>query len=318
MIEFLDVQKKYQPNQPSSISHLNLKIPDNQFFVLVGASGSGKTTLLKMINGLIKPTSGSVKVAGVELDKTDLTKLRLQMGYVIQNIALFPNLNVSDNITIQMEMVNCSKAEKQQRVTTLLHEVGLNPANYADKMPDELSGGERQRVGIARALAMKPKIILMDEPFSALDPLTREKLQLLIKKLQQKFQATIVFVTHDVREALKLGDQIAVLNNGKIEQVGDAKELVEKPANRFIDDFFKQVKSKKTIIDLLKRESISPVRYQNEDRILLADNLIDKLMEQFESSTEPVMIKLENDYFKVTVQNLISFIRKEGTNEQFN
>ncbi|WP_413627465.1 ABC transporter ATP-binding protein [Fructilactobacillus vespulae] len=314
MIEFVDVQKKYQQNQFPSISHLNLKIPDNQFFVLVGASGSGKTTLLKMINGLIKPTSGNVKVAGIELKKTNLTQLRLQMGYVIQNIALFPNLSVSENITIQMEMISSSKTEKKQRVSTLLQEVGLNPEHYANKMPDQLSGGERQRVGIARALAMKPKIILMDEPFSALDPLTREKLQKLIKELQQKNKATIVFVTHDIREALKLGDQIAVLNNGKIEQVGDAKELVEKPANRFIDEFFNQVKSKRTIIDLLKKESIRPGTYNKDARILLADNLIDKLMEYFELSTEPVLIKLENDFFKVTIQNLISFIRKEGTN----
>lgn len=236
MIEFKHVSKRY--GDKLALDDLNLTIPTGCFFVLVGPSGSGKTTTLKMINRLIEPTSGDILVAGQALTDYDLKTMRLHMGYVLQNIALFPNLNIQENIAIQLESLGWARDQRLKRARNLLQQVGLAPDQYATRMPAELSGGEQQRVGIVRALAAKPKVVLMDEPFSALDPLSRKQLQDLVLRLHRELQMTFVFVTHDMPEALRLGQQIAVMRLGHVQQLGTGREIVRHPANDFVRGFF--------------------------------------------------------------------------------
>lgn len=253
MIEFTNVSKTYPLNQTTALKKLNLTINDGDFFVLVGESGSGKTTSLKMINGLITPSSGIVNVAGTAVQDHDIEKLRLHMGYVLQNIALFPNLNVQDNIAIQLEMLKMPRNDRISRSKVLLEQVGLAPQKYAERMPSELSGGEQQRVSIARALAVEPKVVLMDEPFSALDPLSRQQLQNLVLELHQQVKTTFVFVTHDMQEALRLGTRIAVMKDGSLQQVGTPAEITTRPANNFVRDLFASTQNGDltTIADLI-------------------------------------------------------------------
>lgn len=220
------------------ISDLNLTIETGELFVLVGTSGSGKTTTLKMINELEKPTSGSIQMDGVNINEIPIRELRLDTGYVLQQIALFPTMTVAQNIAVIPEMRGWSKAKIKQATNDLLTQVGLDPKVYASRMPGELSGGEQQRIGILRAIAAQPKLVLMDEPFSALDPISRVQLQDLVLMLHQKLQNTIVFVTHDMTEALKLGDRIGVMSKGDLLQVDTPKMIANHPANQFVADFF--------------------------------------------------------------------------------
>ncbi|AMB96214.1 ABC transporter ATP-binding protein [Aerococcus urinae] len=237
-IRFESVSKIYQDKLV--VDHLNLAISSGEFFVLVGPSGSGKTTTLKMINGLVRPEAGRVYFKGQDIRSYNLNKMRWQMGYVLQDIALFPTMTVEENIETIPEMIGMAKKERQARTRELLDQVGLDPKKYSQRYPHELSGGEQQRVGICRAIAAKPPLILMDEPFSALDPLSREALQELLLDLHHKIQTTIVFVTHDMDEALRLGDRIAVMQAGRLVQVDSPKNIKAKPANEFVRHFFKQ------------------------------------------------------------------------------
>lgn len=251
MIEFEGVTKQYE--QSLALDGLTLTIPDNGLFVLVGPSGSGKTTTVKMINRLIEPTSGTIKIDGQPINQMDLQTLRLNIGYVLQNIALFPHLTIEENITIQLEVLKWTKADRQKRARELLEMVHLDPDQYASRYPSELSGGQQQRIGIIRALATSPKVILMDEPFSALDPVTRTQLQDLVLSLQKQLHNTIVFVTHDMKEALRLGDEIAVMRQGSIQQVGTAKAIFNQPKNEFVREFFdiERQQATLTVQDLL-------------------------------------------------------------------
>ncbi|MHB2040196.1 ABC transporter ATP-binding protein [Aerococcus mictus] len=237
-IRFEAVSKFYQ--EKLVVDHLDLKISSGEFFVLVGPSGSGKTTSLKMINGLVKQESGKVYFKGRDIRSYNLNKMRWQMGYVLQDIALFPTMTVEENIETIPEMIGMAKKERQARTEELLWQVGLDPKKYSKRYPRELSGGEQQRVGICRAIAAKPPLMLMDEPFSALDPLSRESLQKLLLDLHHKIQTTIVFVTHDMDEALRLGDRIAIMQTGRLVQVDSPKNIKAKPANEFVRHFFKQ------------------------------------------------------------------------------
>ena len=238
MIEFQHVTKKY--NNQLILKEMNLTIEDGEFFVLVGPSGSGKTTTLKMINRLIEPTTGDIFFNRKRLIDYPLRELRLTMGYVLQQIALFPNLTVSENIELIPEMKKWSKDQRKERVRELLQMVQLDPEEYAHRKPVELSGGEQQRIGILRAIAAKPDIILMDEPFSALDPISREQLQLLIKKIHQELASTIVFVTHDMSEAIRLGDRICIMNEGMVVQTDTPEDIRRMPVSDFVAHFFKE------------------------------------------------------------------------------
>ena len=207
LIEFKHVQKKYDGKYV--IDDLTLAIKEGEIFVLVGPSGSGKTTTLKMINGLSKPSAGDIYFKGKSLNEYNLQKMRWNMGYVLQQIALFPTMTVKQNIEVIPEMLGWEKQKRADRVDELLQKVGLSPDIYRNRMPRELSGGEQQRIGIIRAIAASPDVILMDEPFSALDPISRNSLQELVLSLHEELGTTIVFVTHNMEEAIKLGDRIA-------------------------------------------------------------------------------------------------------------
>ncbi|MGY3777149.1 ABC transporter ATP-binding protein [Isobaculum melis] len=236
MIQFENVTKEYDNGQPI-ISNLNLTIQEGEFFVLIGPSGCGKTTTLKMMNRLIPHTAGTIKIHGQEIHTYHLNELRWNIGYVLQQIALFPNMTVEENITVVPEMQKWSKDKMANRVTELLNSVGLDAESYRHRKPQALSGGEQQRIGVIRALAANPDIILMDEPFSALDPISRKKLQQDVLRLQKEVKKTIVFVTHDIQEALYLGDRIAIMRQGKIEQLGTPKEICNQPKNDFVKEF---------------------------------------------------------------------------------
>lgn len=236
MIEYKHVALRY--TEKAILKDVNLHIEDGEFMVLVGPSGSGKTTMIKMINRLLEPTDGNIYMDEKRIKDYDERELRLSTGYVLQAIALFPNLTVAENIALIPEMKDWSKEKIDSKTVELLEKVGLPASDYADRKPHELSGGEQQRVGIVRAMIGEPKILLMDEPFSALDAISRKQLQALTKDLHKEFGMTTIFVTHDTDEALKLGDRIAVLEEGEIVQVADSKTILAQPANDFVADLF--------------------------------------------------------------------------------
>lgn len=236
MIQFEHVSKEYEGKKV--VSDLNFEIQQGEFFILVGPSGSGKTTLLKMINRLLEQTEGNIYLEGKNSKDYNTRQLRFNIGYVLQQIALFPNLTVLENIELIPEMKNWEKRKRREKAKELMKRVGLNPEKYANRYPRDLSGGEQQRVGILRAIIFNPKILLMDEPFSALDPISRNQLQDLIKKIHKEFGMTIVFVTHDMKEAMKLGDRICIMKNGKQIQLATPENIRENPANQFVEEFF--------------------------------------------------------------------------------
>jgi len=236
MILFEEVTKVYDDGRTAAAG-LSFEVQKGEFFVLIGPSGCGKTTVLKMINRLIEASGGRIDIDGRPIDGYKLNELRWNIGYVLQQIALFPHMTVAENVAVVPELMKKPREEIDKTVDRLLHQVGLDPDVYRGKRPDELSGGQQQRVGVVRALAADPDILLMDEPFSALDPVTREKLQNDLLELQRTIRKTIVFVTHDMREALKLGDRICLMNGGQIVQIGTPDEIVNRPANDFVREF---------------------------------------------------------------------------------
>ena len=236
MIEYKHVALRY--TDKDILKDVNLHIEDGEFMVLVGPSGSGKTTMVKMINRLLEPTDGNIYMDGKRIKDYDERELRLSTGYVLQAIALFPNLTVAENIALIPEMKGWDKERVGSKTVELLEKVGLPASDYADRKPHELSGGEQQRIGIVRAIIGEPKILLMDEPFSALDAISRKQLQALTKDLHKEFGMTTIFVTHDTDEALKLGDRIAVLQEGEIVQVADSDTILAQPANDFVANLF--------------------------------------------------------------------------------
>ncbi|NCC76719.1 MAG: ABC transporter ATP-binding protein [Clostridia bacterium] len=236
MIVFDQVTKRYPDTTADVVNQLSLTIHDGEICILVGPSGCGKTTTMKMINKLIPPSSGSILIDGQDIGAIDTIQLRLNIGYIIQDIGLFPHMTVAENIATVPVELGWKKDRISARVDELLDLVELDPKDYRHKKPRELSGGQRQRVGVARALAADPKIMLMDEPFGALDPITRAKLQDEFLKIQAKIKKTIVFVTHDIDEALKMGDRIAVLKAGRVIQYGTPMEILAKPADPFVSE----------------------------------------------------------------------------------
>lgn len=236
MIEFQHITQRF--GEHTVLDDVSFTINSGEFFVLVGPSGGGKTTLLKMINRLVTPTQGTILIDGRDIATSDVRALRLTMGYVLQQIALFPNLTVLRNVMLIPELLHWPRDKREQRAHELLQAVDLPPSEYANRMPHELSGGQQQRVGIARALAAHPSIVLMDEPLSALDPITRTQLQDLLKQLHRELNITVVFVTHDMSEALYLADRIAVVHDGHIVQIDTPAQIRKSPANDFVANFF--------------------------------------------------------------------------------
>jgi osmoprotectant transport system ATP-binding protein len=234
MIEIRNLCKSYDGGRTWAVQDLSLDVPDGQLLALVGSSGSGKTTSLKMINRLIEPTSGSVRIDGHDTQDVDPVQLRRSIGYAFQMIGLFPHMTVAQNVGIVLKLLKQRKAQIQQRVDELLDMVSLPPAQYRGRMPEQLSGGQSQRVGFARALAAGPQIMLLDEPFGALDPLTRAGLRQEFGRLQRRLHLTTVLVTHDMTEALLLADRIAVMDLGRLLRVGAPQELMADPKHSYV------------------------------------------------------------------------------------
>lgn len=235
MIEFRNVKKSYKSN--IILENFNLKIDSGDLVVLIGSSGCGKTTLLKMINRLIETTSGEILVNGKNIKEEDPIKLRRSIGYVIQQTGLFPHMTVKENIEIIPKLMGKADGVIDKKTNELLNMVGLDPEEFSDRYPVELSGGQQQRVGVARAFAADAEIILMDEPFSALDPITRTELQEELFNIQREYKKTIVFVTHDMDEALNLADKICILKDGKILQYDTPENILKNPAGEYVEDF---------------------------------------------------------------------------------
>jgi osmoprotectant transport system ATP-binding protein len=235
-LEFRNVSKQYGTS--TVVNNLSVKVPAGQICVLVGPSGCGKTTTLKMVNRLVEPTSGHVAVGGRDVASQDPIALRRGIGYVIQQVGLLPHLTVGDNIATVPRLLGWEKSQITERVDELISLVGLEPGSYRDRYPAQLSGGERQRVGVARALAVDPPLMLMDEPFGAVDPIVRERLQNELLRLQERLAKTILFVTHDIDEAIKMGDLVAVMQTGGIlAQLGTPAEILANPVSDFVAQF---------------------------------------------------------------------------------
>lgn len=242
MLEVSNLIKKINGNV--IIDNISFSIGEGETFVIVGTSGSGKTTILKMINRLIEPDLGTIKIGGRDIREEKPEILRRHIGYVIQNVGLFPHYTVEQNVSIVPKLLDWDKNEISKRVHALLELVDLSPNDFLKRYPHELSGGQRQRVGIARALAADPPVVLLDEPFGALDLITRRQIRREFINLESLICKTMVLVTHDIIEAFELADKICIMDKGKIQQIGTQKELIFSPANSFVENFLKEERKK--------------------------------------------------------------------------
>lgn len=236
MIELKNITKKYDNH--TVLENISLTVESGEFFVLVGLSGSGKTTMLKLMNQLIKPDSGEILIDGKRVVTMNMRELRFSIGYVLQQGALFPHLTVEENLSLIPRMKHWSKNQIHEKIAQLMPIFGMELEDYLHKYPQQLSGGEKQRIGILRAIMTEPKILLLDEPFSALDPLIRYELQKLMKTLHNQLKTTIVFVTHDMREAIKLATNIGIVHQGKLLQVDRPQNILKYPADDFVKKLF--------------------------------------------------------------------------------
>ncbi|WP_226579046.1 ABC transporter ATP-binding protein [Halobacillus litoralis] len=251
MITFTDVTKTY-PDGTTALKNIDLEVKEGELLTLIGPSGCGKTTTMKMINRLIHPTKGTITIHNKDITEYNIHELRWNIGYVLQEIALFPHMTIEENISIVPEMKKWKKKDLSKRIDELMNMVGLDSKKHRKRKPSELSGGQQQRVGVIRALAADPDIILMDEPFSALDPISREQLQKDIRNLQQEIQKTIVFVTHDMDEAMALGDRVCLMKEGEIVQLDTPQNLILNPADEFVQDFIGSRKTPwQTAVDVI-------------------------------------------------------------------
>ncbi|MCA6092320.1 betaine/proline/choline family ABC transporter ATP-binding protein [Streptomyces sp. SCA3-4] len=251
MIRFEHVTKSYADGT-TAVDDLSFEVAEGELVTLVGPSGCGKTTTMKMVNRLIEPTSGRILVNGEDISTVDPVELRRRIGYVIQQVGLFPHKTVLDNTATVPHLLGWQRKRARARAAELLDLVGLDPTVYGDRYPDQLSGGQRQRVGVARALAADPPVLLMDEPFGAVDPVVRERLQSEFLRLQSQVRKTVLFVTHDIEEAVRLGDRIAVYGNGRIEQFDAPAAVLGAPATPYVADFVGADRG-------LKRLSVTPI-----------------------------------------------------------
>ncbi|MCZ7415083.1 MULTISPECIES: ABC transporter ATP-binding protein [unclassified Streptomyces] len=251
MIRFERVTKRY-PDGTVAVDELSFEVAEGELVTLVGPSGCGKTTTMKMVNRLIEPTSGRILLDGEDVAATDPVKLRRRIGYVIQQVGLFPHKTVLDNTATVPVLLGASRSAARRRAAELLDLVGLDPAVHGGRYPEQLSGGQRQRVGVARALAADPPVLLMDEPFGAVDPVVREHLQTEFLRLQSEVRKTVLFVTHDIEEAVRLGDRIAVYGHGRIEQLDSPARLLGAPATPYVAEFVGADRG-------LKRLSVTPI-----------------------------------------------------------
>lgn len=284
MIEFQNVSKIYKGNK-KAVSDINLSFGDGEFICFIGTSGSGKTTAMRMVNRMIEPTSGKILIDGKDITKENPVDLRRSIGYVIQNIGLLPHMTIRENITLVPKLLKWPEEERNEIAERLIKLVEL-PKEMLDRYPNELSGGQQQRIGVIRALAADQNIILMDEPFGALDPITRDSLQDFVKELQEKMGKTIVFVTHDMDEALKLATKIVVMSHGKVVQCDTPENILRNPANDFVRELIgkeRLMHSQQDFITvgevMMKRAiSITPEKSLSQAIRLMREKRVDTLL----------------------------------------
>lgn len=315
MIKFEDVTKVY--GDKVVVDKVNLNIKEGECFVLIGPSGSGKTTTMKMINRLISLTDGFIYFKDKLISDYSVYEMRWDMGYVLQQIALFPHMTIRDNIAQVPLMKSWTNEDIDARVDELLKMVNLDPEIYRNRKPDELSGGQRQRVGVVRALAADPPVILMDEPFSALDPITRENLQDDLLRLQAQIKKTIVFVTHDIEEAFKLGDRICLLNEGRVEQVGTPNEFIQHPKNDFVKQFIGDLSgvflnhfTLGKVAELIGHPT-TPTEHLS---VISGDRVVSEIYSEF-ANNEAVIVQTEHQYWLLSRQDIFNFLSTHGVGE---
>ncbi|WP_304511185.1 betaine/proline/choline family ABC transporter ATP-binding protein [Desemzia sp. RIT 804] len=323
LIEFKNVSKIYKDGT-KAVENINLTFNDGEFIVFIGTSGSGKTTSMRMINRMIEPSKGQILIDGEDIMKKDAVELRRGIGYVIQQIGLMPHMTVYENITLVPKLLKWSEEKKREKAESLIKRVDL-PNEFLDRYPSELSGGQQQRIGVIRALAADQDIILMDEPFGALDPITRDALQELVKHLQEEMGRTVVFVTHDMDEALQLADRIVIMQHGKVVQFDTPENILANPANQFVEDFLGEDRllqarpSIQTVDQIMIKNpvSVTPGKSLQDAIRLMRDRKVDTLFVTDDSGVLKGMVGLEDiDRYRRTatsvgdvMQGEIRFVR---------
>jgi osmoprotectant transport system ATP-binding protein len=278
-LEFRSVVKRYAGQDRPAVDHLSFEVPAGEICVLVGPSGCGKTTAMRMVNRMIEITEGDILLDGNSVKTRKPAELRREIGYVIQQVGLFPHQTIGQNVATVPRLLGWDKERIRARVDELLELVALAPDEYRDRYPAELSGGQRQRVGVARALAVDPPLMLMDEPFGAIDPINRGNLQNQFLRLQEQIRKTVVFVTHDIDEALKMGDRVAVMKEGGVlAQYATPQELLESPADKFVESFVGADRGLKELaLHRVRELELGPVREGSPVTVEMADTLRDAL-----------------------------------------
>ena len=291
MVEFKNVSKIY-PGGKVAVENINLRIERGEFVCFIGTSGGGKTTTLRMINGMLIPTGGDITVDGKNIHDIDPIELRRTIGYVIQNIGLMPHMTIRDNITLVPKLLKWPKEKRDARAKELIKMVEL-PEEFLDRYPSELSGGQQQRIGVIRALAADQQIILMDEPFGALDPLTREALQRLVKRLQQQMGRTIIMVTHDMDEAIRLADRIVIMDQGHIIQNASPDDVLTHPANEFVANLIGPERLRQAKVNHL---TAAEIMRPNPIKIHAQQNLGDALNQMHQYHVDSLMVVDDEDH----------------------
>ena len=291
MVEFKNVSKIY-PGDKVAVENINLRIERGEFVCFIGTSGGGKTTTLRMINGMLIPTGGDITVDGKNIHDIDPIELRRSIGYVIQNIGLMPHMTIRDNITLVPKLLKWPKEKRDARAKELIKMVEL-PEEFLDRYPSELSGGQQQRIGVIRALAADQQIILMDEPFGALDPLTREALQRLVKRLQQQMGRTIIMVTHDMDEAIRLADRIVIMDQGHIIQNASPDVVLTHPANEFVANLIGPERLRQAKVNHL---TAAEIMRPNPIKIHAQQNLGDALNQMHQYHVDSLMVVDDEDH----------------------
>lgn len=319
-IAFAEVSKQYKGARGAAVDAVSFEVTEGEICMLLGTSGSGKTTLLRMVNRLIEPTSGAIFIDGKNILEENPIELRRRIGYVIQQVGLFPHMTVAENIRITADIAGGWTREKiNRRVDELLELVGLPPDEYRKRFPRQLSGGQQQRVGLARALATDPAILLMDEPFGALDAITRERMQDELLRIQRGVRKTVLFVTHDVEEAFKLGDQVAILSEGKLVQLGTPIELLTSPANDFVrklvgaDNTLRQLQYQPVTAALDNRpEAVSSAHWGDEATCPSDATLLDAML-QLLSTKAPSLTVIDHQSHEPLGPITLASINREIT-----
>ncbi len=317
MIKVSNLTKEF--DHFKAVNNISFEVPEGETLVLLGTSGCGKTTTLKMINRLIEPTGGSVFINEQNIKDQSPEILRRKIGYVIQNIGLFPHYTVAQNVAVVPKLLKWDSTDINNRARELLDLVGLPPDDYMARFPDELSGGQKQRVGLARALASDPPVVLLDEPFGALDPITRREVQEEFKNLETFLHKTMVLVSHDVFEAFDLGDRVCLMDAGKVQQIGTAKKLIFEPENDFVRNFFKanrfQLELKVLTLDDILSVLPSPGRQDgNIIDFKQSETLLDVFEQLENSSAENPIVNIVDDSdqstAKTTYQDILTAFHK--------